>query len=105
MHLRYGPVMLREGHGERSSRTREPELGFANAHACLYICVKELIKRVLYFAMILWQLLHLFQVGHSENQDGNPSETPSLRESGEESRPAVFSTTGFLSLRVSVYSE
>ena len=96
MHLRYGPVMLREVHGERSSRTRE-QSSVSQMPTLAFICMTELIKRVLYFAMILWQLLHLFQVGHSENQDGNPSETPSLRESGEESRPAVFSTTGFLS--------
>lgn len=89
MHLRYGPVMLREGHGERSSRTRE-QSSVSQMPTLAFICMTELIKPIL-------QLLHLFQVGHSENQDGNPSETPSLRESGEESRPAVFSTTGFLS--------
>ena len=83
MHLRYGPVMLREGHGERSSRTRE-QSSVSQMPTLAFICMTELIKRVLL-------------LGHSENQDGNPSETPSLRESGEESRPAVFSTTGFLS--------
>ena len=49
MHLRYGPVMLREGHGERSSRTRE-QSSVSQMPTLAFICLTELINRVLYVA-------------------------------------------------------
>ena len=48
MHLRYGPVMLREGHGERSSRTRE-QSSVSQMPTLAFICMTELKKRVLDF--------------------------------------------------------
>ena len=80
MHLRYGPVMLREGHGERSSRTRE-QSSVSQMPTLAFICMTD---------------------GHSENQEIR------LKHPHERERRRIPSGRVLdyrVSLRVSVYSE